>query len=141
MHEDNSSYQLDHEISPISEEPLQLSNMIVEVENSNETSDKDGFHPVRSSEINNNSYPQTMCDSIQASKCNSTIVEISGTYQGVEALQLLLMVMLGSHNSSKPLELIHIWFLSHNPSLCMVSLNENLFRKDVWYFRCNISNF
>jgi len=67
LHEDNSSNQLSHEISPmhlslnvLSEEPLQLSNLIVEAKKSGETSDRDGCHPESSFGINNNSYTQTM---------------------------------------------------------------------------------
>lgn len=82
-----------------------------------------------------------MHDLVQSSKYDFTILESYGTCQAVEALQLLLMVMLGSRNSSKPPELSEIWFFLHNPSLCMVSLNENFFLKNVWYFGYDLSNF
>ena len=83
-------------------------NLIVEVEKSGETCDKDGCHPVSSIETSNNTYPQTMHDLVQASKCDSTILGSSKTYEGVEALQLLSMVMLGFHDSGKPSELSQI---------------------------------
>lgn len=83
LHEDNSSNHLSHEISPnhfslnmLSEEPLQLSNLIVEVEKSGDTCDEDGCHRVRSFEIRNNSYPQTIHDLVQDSIRDSTILEI-----------------------------------------------------------------
>ena len=47
----------------------------------------------------------TMHYLIQYSKCDFTILESSETCMEVEALQLLLMVMLGSHESSKIPEL------------------------------------
>lgn len=87
----------------ILEEPLQLSNLIVvEVEIFDETCDGDGCHPKWSFEISNYNHPQTMQDVVQDSKFDSTILESSGTYHGVEALQILLMIMSGPHDSGKP---------------------------------------
>lgn len=45
-----------------------------------------------------------MHDLVQASKCDFAILESSEMCQGVKALQRLLMVMSGPHDSSKPLE-------------------------------------
>ena len=92
-------------------------------------------------ETNGSSYPQTMHDLVQSSKCDFTILGNFGTCQGVEALQLLLMVMSISHNFGKPPKLNQIWFLSHNPSICMVSLDVNYHVKNIWNFGCDLSIF
>jgi len=70
-----------------------------------EACDRDGYHPNRSFEINNNNHPQAMHDLVHISKCNFSILECFGTCQGVEALQRPLMVMLGPRDSVKPLEI------------------------------------
>lgn len=84
-----------------SKEYFDLSNLVEQVVKFNQISDKDGCHQVSSCliEINNSSYPHTMHDLVQSSKCDFTILESSGTYQGVEALQLPLMVMSTSRDS------------------------------------------
>jgi len=89
----------------------------------------------------NINYPQTMHDIVQASKYDSTILISFTTRQGVEALQLLLMVMWGSCDSDTPPKLSQIQFLFHNMSLCMVSLDVNLLVKNVFYSKCNLSTF
>ena len=75
LHEDNSSSQL--------------------AKFFHEACDKDGCHLVGSGLIENgsSSYPHTMHDLVQSSKCDFTIMEIYWNCQGVEALQLSLMVM------------------------------------------------
>lgn len=89
-------------LNVLPKEPLQSSNlMVVEAKKYSERYDGDGCHPKRNFEISNKNHPQTMHDLVQASKCDSTILDSSETCQGVEALQLLLMVMPGSHNSGK----------------------------------------
>ena len=62
-----------------SKESFDLSNLVVQVEKSNEISDRDGCHPMRNGfiETSGSSYPQTMHDLIQSSKHNSTILESS----------------------------------------------------------------
>lgn len=116
--------------------------MVVLVEKSNEISGRDGCNPVGNGfiETSGSSYPQTMHDLIQSSKHNFTILESFGTFQGVEAPQIMLMVMSRSCNSGNPPEISQIWFLLHNPSLCMVSLNENCLLKNVWYSEHDLSN-
>lgn len=44
-------------------------------------------------------------------------------------------------DSGMPPELSQICFFPHNPSLCMVSLDENFFLKNVWYVGCDLLNF
>jgi len=66
-------------LNVISKKPLQFSNMIVEDEKSGEICDRDGCHLLSSFEIKNNSYPQTIHDLVQASKCDSTILKSSRT--------------------------------------------------------------
>ena len=128
-------------LNVLSEYPLNLSNLIVvETEKSGETCDIDGSHLTNNFEISNNDHPQTMHCLVQASKCDSTILESSRTCQGVEALQLLLMVMSGYRDSSKSLELNLIWFLSHNPSIYMVSFDVNAHVKNVSYSGYDLSN-
>ena len=82
-----------------------------------------------------------MHDMIQYSKCDSTILGSSRNYKELEALQLPLMVMSGSHNSGKVLELNQIWIFSQNYFLCMVPPDVISFLKDVWYFGYSLSNF
>jgi len=129
FNEDNSSNQISHDISPIhlyfnvlSEEPLHLRNLVVEVEKYGKICDRDGCYPMsrNHTEINNSSYPQTMHDLVQDSKLDSTILECYGSFQVVKALQIPFMVMQGSHDFGKIYELNHIWFLSHNSFICMV---------------------
>lgn len=88
----------------------------------------------------NSSYPQTMHDLVQAPQCASTILGSSETCQGVESLQISLRLILGSRESGKPPVLSQISFLSHNLSLCMISLDLNFLVKNVWYFGCDLSN-
>ena len=85
------------------EEPYDLDNMFVGFEKPDQINYVDGFHLDSSYllEINGSSYPHTMHDLIQSSKCNPAILEHSGTCLKVEEIQLPLMVMLGSCNSSK----------------------------------------
>lgn len=121
-----------------------LSNLVVEVVRSYQINDRDGYHLVSSGpiEIKGCTYPHTyMHDIIQSSKCDFTILESFGTCQEVEALQLLLMVMSGSHDSDKIPELIQIRFFSKNPCLFMVSLDVNSLLKYVWYFGYSLSKF
>ena len=150
LHVDNSSNHISHEISLIHlslnlrlEESSDLINLVVEVKKSSIIYDRDGSYSMSSglTETSTNNYPQTMHDLVQASKCNYTILGISKTFQGVEALQISLMVMLGSRNSCKPPKLSQIWFLSHNLSLCMVSLDVNFLMKNVRYSQRYLSNF
>lgn len=77
--------------------------MVVEVVKSDQISNIDGFHMVSSGliKISGSSYPHIMHDLIQSSKCDFTIFENFRTCQGVEALQIYLMVMLRYHISSK----------------------------------------
>ena len=82
-----------------------------------------------------------MHDMVQASNYNSTILESSGMYEEVEALQRLLMVMSGPRDSGKPPEPHQIWFLTHNLSIYMVAVNIDSRVKNVWYSECDILNF
>lgn len=111
MHDGNSLNQLAPKISLIclsltlqSQEPFNLNNIIVEVESFGQISDRDGFHLVSSGfiETSGSSYPETMQDLVKSSKCDFVILEISGIYQGVESLQLPLMVMSRYCNLGKP---------------------------------------
>lgn len=114
LHEHNSPNQLVHEISLIhtssdlwSDESFNLSILVVEVEKFGQVSDRDGCNSVRIGiiETNGSKYICTMHDLVQSSRCDFTILEIFGTFQEVETFQISLMVMLGYHNSDKPLEL------------------------------------
>lgn len=86
LHEYKSSNKLAHEISLIHspsnlrlEEYFDLSNLVVEVEESSQTNEKYGFHRVSSGiiETSGSSYPHTMHDPVQSSKCNFTILKVS----------------------------------------------------------------
>jgi len=69
-----------------------LGNLFLEDLNSNLISDIDGFHLDNSDPVTiiGGSFPHTMHDVIQSSKCDSIIFEISRTYQEVKARQLRL---------------------------------------------------
>ena len=82
-----------------------------------------------------------MYDLVHISKCNFSILESSGMYQGGEALQRSLMVMSGPRNSSKTIKPNQILFLTHNPSIYMVSLDVDPCVNTIYYSRCGISNF
>ena len=90
MHEDESSNKLAHEISLIHtsldlwlEEYLDLNNLVVEVVESIQISDRDGFHLVSIGPIGitGNSYLNAMHDLIQSSKYDFTILEIFENFQ------------------------------------------------------------
>ena len=82
-----------------------------------------------------------MNDLIQSSKCDFITLENCKSCWEVEAVQLPLMVMLGSHDSGNIAKLSQIWFSSQIYFLHMVSLGVNFFLKDVWYCKYNILNF
>jgi len=82
LHEDNSASQL--------------------AENFDEACDRDGCHSESNFEISNNNHPQAMHDLVHISKFNFSILEISRTCEGVEALQRLLMVVSGPRDCGKP---------------------------------------
>jgi len=82
-----------------------------------------------------------MHDLIQSSKFNSTILESSETCLEVESLQISLMAISGSLDPSRIPKLSQVWIFSQNYLLCMVSLVENSFLKDFWYFAYNSFNF
>ena len=110
-------------------------------ENFDEACDRDGCHPKRSFEINSNNHPQAMHDLVHISKCNFSILESSKTCQGVNARQHPLMVMSRPRDSSKPVKPNQILFLTHNPSICMVSLDVDPRVKNIYYSGCDISKF
>lgn len=91
-----------HSLSSLCVHEDNSSNQLVEAEKSGETYDRDGFHPKSSFEISNNSHPQSMHDLVHASEYDYVILESSGTYQGIKALQHPLMVILGPRKSGKP---------------------------------------
>ncbi len=121
LHEDNSSSQL--------------------AENFDVACDRDFCHPKRRFEISNNTHPQAMHDLVHIPRCNFSILESSGTCQGVEALQHSLMVMLGPRDSGKPIKSNQISFIMHNPSICMVALNVDPCVKNIYYSGYDISKF
>lgn len=150
LHEYNSPNQLSHKSSVIhtysdlsSNESFNLINLVIEVEKYVQVSDKYGYHSVTSGliEKRGRNYPHIMHDQVQTLGFYFTILDSSRTCQELKVFQHLLMVMLRFCNSGKPPELSQIWFLSHNPSLYMVSLDVNFFLKYVLYFRCNVSSF
>lgn len=106
------------------EEYFDLGNLFFEDVNFDQISDVDGSHLDSSDlvEITDGSCPYTMHDPIQSSKGNFIFLESFGTHQGLEALQLLLMVMSSSCDSSKIPEISQIWIFSQNSFLYMVSL-------------------
>lgn len=110
LHEDNSLNQLAHEISSIhtpsylrSKESIGLSNLVIKIVKFDQLSDRDGCHSTNSNliEISERSCHHTMYDLVQCLEYNFSILEISRTCQRVEELQILLMVISGSRNSSK----------------------------------------
>jgi len=123
FHEENSSRKLD------------------EAQKFDQACDRDGFHPKSSFEISSNNHPQAMHDLVHISKCHFSILESSGTCQGIKALQSPLMVMPGPHDSGMPLEPNQILFLTHNLSICMVSVNVDPHVKNVYYSGCDIPKF
>ena len=72
--------------------------MVVATVKSDQPTDKDGYHLVHNGliEISGSSCRHTMHGIVQSSKCNFTVLENSETCYKVEALQIPLMVMLGS---------------------------------------------
>lgn len=116
------------------EEPYGLGDMFIEDVNFDQINDVVSFHFDCSNiiEIIDGSSPYTMHNMIQSSKWNSTIIESHGSHYEVEALQILLMVMSGSHDSGKDCKPNHIWIFSQNYFLFMISLDVNPFLKYVW---------
>lgn len=97
VHGDYSLVQVTHEIRSIysylevqSEELYNLGNMFVKDVNYDQINNVDGCQLDTNDifSIIDGSCPYTMHDLTQSSKRNSTILESSGTHQGVEALQL-----------------------------------------------------
>lgn len=118
-----------------------LSCQLAKTENFDEACDKYRCHPKRSFEISNNIDPQAMHDLVHISKWKFSILETSGTCQGVEALHCLLMVMSGPCDSGKLLKPNKISFLMHNLSICMVALDMDPSVKNICYCGCDISKF
>lgn len=92
------------------EESFDLSNLVIEIVKSDQISDKDGYHLVGRGliETTRSNYPHTMHDMVQSLECDFTILESFRTCQELEALQLMFMVMLGSCEFGKFLELSQI---------------------------------
>lgn len=49
--------------------------------------------------------------------------------------------MSGPHDCSKPPKLNQIWFLIHNPFICIVSIDVDSCVNMFWHFECDVSNF
>lgn len=84
--------------------------MVVEDKNSIQSGDKVDYHLVSSGiiETSGSSYSHTMYDLVQYSGCDFTILERFSTSQEVEAFQIPLMVMSGSHDFGKPPKLSQV---------------------------------
>jgi len=90
LHEDNSS--MHH----------------AKAEKFDEACDRYGCHPKSNFEISNNIHRQVMYDLVHISKCQFSILEISGMFHWVKELQHPLMVMSIPCNSGMPLKLNQI---------------------------------
>jgi len=84
-----------------------LNNLIFKVVKSDKISEIYGYHTIDSDVIKVSEIrcPHIMHNLVQYLKCDFTILESSGTSQGVKALQPFFMVISGPRNSGKIPEL------------------------------------
>lgn len=79
--------------------------------------------------------------SFTSKNVNFQFWKVSGCVRELKALQHSLTVMSRPHNSCMPLEMNKIWFLTHNLSICMVTLSLDPRVKNVYYSDGDISRF
>ncbi len=93
-----------------------MSNLFVYFLKYDQDNDVDCFHVNISDlvHLTDSSFPHAIHNLAQVSKCNYLTFESSEICEGVEALQILLMVMLSYHNINEIPKQCQIWIFSHN---------------------------
>lgn len=132
----NSSNQCDHEIFLIHtsldlwlKEYYDLSNLFVEFEKSNQTSEVDGYH-LNDGDLVHRSCPHAIYNLTHFTKCFYLSFQSFKTCQEDKELQLSSMVISSSRDPGEILEPCQICIFLQNYSIHIASLDANSFSID-----------